>query len=607
MASQDAEYVPPEMNIENSPAPITELTPELLAALRKRSDAVLSYLVSNNSISTFFKESNTLASFRNALNTEDYSKLPENLYEMFNSNVELSEYKNYQPFVSRFFEKPCKASDVENLMAPGMPYFIAHSSGTSGGATKHFPKYQHPKHMSTSTAQTMAASNPVSKTGGKNCVVYSLGYREVVAPIDEKGEPVTHMPVCLMSSGTIRMHTGMYQPKDQFYQKIKIPINTSPLAASFIPDYKSFLFMHGLFALAEPKTELINTMFSTIFRDLCRVLIEQYDVMVDCIEKGTIPDLPGTEHVHDNLMQFWKADPERAKELREITNNTNQVGWLRKLWPGLSIVVAISSGSFGSVLPEITHYMGPEVNLRTLGINCSEAFLALAYDAKDKSLYKVVGSDDIIEYLDIDAPENASGLSPAWEAKVGKKYEVVLTTRDGFWRYRLGDVVEIVGYDPRDGQPIIHYLERRNVHIRLANEITTEAQLSAAVSSVSEELGNISEFCVMPDYRYTTPAYAFYVEPQNDLPGEASDVPAKLHRFLQSANENYLKDSKAGKLAVPSVHVLKPGAFGEYREWKIKTMNISSGQVKVPLVVWDDVTRKWLEERRVQEVKASSS
>jgi hypothetical protein len=52
-------------------------------------------------------------------------------------------------------------------------------------------------------------------------------------------------------------------------------------------------------------------------------------------------------------------------------------------------------------------------------------------------------------------------LSFKWNIEVGRKYEVVLTTRDGLWRYRLGDVVEAVGFDPRDGQPIIHYLEVR--------------------------------------------------------------------------------------------------------------------------------------------------
>lgn len=56
---------------------------------------------------------------------------------------------------------------------------------------------------------------------------------------------------------------------------------------------------------------------------------------------------------------------------------------------------------------QIRHYIGPDVELQTLGINCSEAFLALAYDHRDASLYKVVGSDDIIEFLPLDAPEES--------------------------------------------------------------------------------------------------------------------------------------------------------------------------------------------------------
>lgn len=124
--------------------------------------------------------------------------------------------------------------------------------------------------------------------------------------------------------------------------------------------------------------------------------------------------------------------------------------------------------------------MGPDVELRTLGINSSEAFLALAYDNRDPSLYKVVGSDDIIEFLPIEAPEESKYVTQTvlgfhallslndlmlfffkWKVEVGKRYEVVLTTRDGLWRYRLGDIVEVAGFDPRDGQPIIRYLEVR--------------------------------------------------------------------------------------------------------------------------------------------------
>jgi len=37
----------------------------------------------------------------------------------------------------------------------------------------------------------------------------------------------------------------------------------------------------------------------------------------------------------------------------------------------------------------------------------------------------------------------------------------VLTTRDGLWKYRLGDIIEIAGFDPNDGVPVVRYVERR--------------------------------------------------------------------------------------------------------------------------------------------------
>ncbi|KAH7919002.1 hypothetical protein BV22DRAFT_1199727 [Leucogyrophana mollusca] len=590
---------------EFPPSPITTLTPELTDSLHKRTQAVLSYLVKTNSISTFFKDADILSDFRGALSANDGLETiladPERLFSTYHENVGLSAYENYLPFVSRLFEKPCQTSSVENLMAPGLPYFIAHSSGTSGGATKHFPKYRHPEHMSTSTSQTMQASNPVSKRGGKNCIAFSLGYRQVVTPINEEGDVGRQIPVCLMSSGTIRMYSEMTVERDPIYKTIRIPNNSSPLACSFIPNYKSFLFMHALFALQEPQVELINTMFSTIFRDMCRIIDEQWETLVQCIEAGTIPELESIENVRENLQTFLQPSPDRAKELRKIGKATDSPGWFTKIWPGLRTVVAISSGPFATVVPELRHYIGPDVVLQTLGINCSEAFLALAYDNRDPSLYKVVGSDDIIEFLPIDQPEESEYLTQTWNVEVGKKYEVILTTRDGFWRYRLGDVVEIVGFDPRDGQPIIHYLERRNVHIRLANEITTEKQLQDALASVSQSLGGVSEFCVSPDYRRSIPRYAFFVEPHNEYDSTAPRAPATLHTYLQQHNENYLKESTAGKIDKPSVHVLKQGTFSDFREWKIRATNSASGQIKVPPVVWDEVTRKWLEERVLQE------
>ncbi|KAI5998366.1 GH3 auxin-responsive promoter-domain-containing protein [Pisolithus orientalis] len=544
----------------------------------------------------------------------------EELFEIYHNNVGLSVYEDYPPVISRFFEPTCNKSSVENLMAPGLPVFIAHSSGTSGGAAKYLPKYRHPDHMSRAMTETVRLANPQSKNGtGKNCIIFSLAYRQVVTPLDEDGDMAKHIPVFLLTSGLGRIENNMPVERDDFAATLKIPNYSSPIAVSFISNYKSFLFMHALFALVEPKLETINSMSTTSCRDLCRTVDDHWDNLIHCIETGVIPDVDGIEGVKDNLQRFLQPNPDRAEELRKIGKATDTPGWFRQIWPQLRAILANASGPFATVVPEIRHYIGPEVSVKTLAIASSEAYLAVAYGPRDLNLYKVVGSDDVIEFLPVDDPEESKYLAQSWNVESGKKYEVVLTTRDGFWRYRLGDVVEIVVFDPRGTTPY----QRRNMHIHLANEVTTETQLRQVVDATSDLLGRVSEFCVSSDYRQAVARYAFTVELQGNaggsrdilwgdapsrlerslikpkfLPGvNISVVPDALHDQLQKHNENYLKDSRIGKIGIPCVRVVRPGTFSDFREWKVRTKGAASGQVKVPVVIWGEADRAWLEGR----------
>ncbi|KAI6096841.1 GH3 auxin-responsive promoter [Pisolithus sp. B1] len=589
------------------PAPITSLTPELVQRLREQALDVLSYLVKTNSTTTYFKESGVLPRFRAALPFSDGSQLDldysaKELFEIYHDNVGLSVYEDYLPVISRFFEQPCNKSSVENLMAPGLPVFIAHSSGTSGGAAKYFPKYRHPENMSRAMTETARLANPQSNNAGKNCITFSLAYRQIVTPLDEDGDIVKHIPVCLLTSGLGRIENNMPVEEDAFSATLKISNYSSPIAVSFISNYKWFLFMHALFALVEPKLETINTVFTTCCRDLCRTIDDHWEDLVHCIETGVIPDIDGIAHVKDNLQRFLQSSPDRAEELRRIGKATDAPGWFKQVWPQLRAILANASGPFASVVPEIQHYVGPDVSVQTVAIASSEAYLAVVYDPRDLNLYKVIGSDDVVEFLPVEKPEESKYLAQSWNVETGRKYEVVLTTRDGFWRYRLGDVVEIAGFDPCDGQPLIRYIERRNMHIRLANEVTTETQLRDVINATSDLFGGVSEFCVSADYRQAVARYAFLVELQGDPGANISAVPAALHGQLQKHNENYLKDSRVGKIGVPCVRVVRPGTFGDFREWKVRTKGAASGQVKVPVVIWGNADRAWLEERVMYDI-----
>ena len=55
--------------------------------------------------------------------------------------------------------------------------------------------------------------------------------------------------------------------------------------------------MHVLFALAEPKLENITALFGTVFVDMVRYMEDEWDVLLDSIKTGKIPDWEGINHL----------------------------------------------------------------------------------------------------------------------------------------------------------------------------------------------------------------------------------------------------------------------------------------------------------------------
>jgi hypothetical protein len=320
------------------------------------------------------------------------------------------------------------------------------------------------------------------------------------------------------------------------------------------------------------------------------------------VETGVLPDWEGTSHVRQHLEPKFSARPERAAQLRAIGKSTEQPGWLKRLWPGLNVVIGIASGVFSIIIPKIQHYIGPDVRMWSLGFTASEAYIGTAFSPTDLNLFKAT-NDEIIEYLDMTGPETASNLSFAHEVKVGHRYEIVVTARDGLWRYRLGDVIEIAGFDSIDGSPILRYIERRGTFVRVRTALISEEELASAVFAAQDVLGSITEFTVIVDERKVPCSLAFLVEIDGDLSASAHEAPAHIEAALCRSNDNVLGMVDDGRLASPIVHVLKPGTFREYRTLKIKAAITGTGQVKVPVVLWDHEAQERML-RRVEKVIA---
>ena len=112
----------------------------------------------------------------------------------------LSFLLNFPDVIVKFMECPCKLSEVENLLAPGIPDFLFRSSSTSGKEPKFFPK-------SCQSLYDPLITNLRPSGPGKIMQVYSISYKELLEVVTDSGEVVHTITSTVSSCG--RWRTSM--------------------------------------------------------------------------------------------------------------------------------------------------------------------------------------------------------------------------------------------------------------------------------------------------------------------------------------------------------------------------------------------------------------
>ncbi|KAF8553105.1 hypothetical protein OG21DRAFT_1510672 [Imleria badia] len=163
--------------------------------------------------------------------------------------------------------------------------------------------------------------------------------------------------------------------------------------------------------------------FISTFVDMIRHLDMEFDMVVECIANGTIPDLEGIAEVRHYLELCISADPERAAELRRLGRPSSLPGWCGHVWPNLRSVTGVASGSFPSSAPLAQWFLGPNAALHSLGYASTESMLAIAlpYNPLELNQFKVP-HNTIVEFLNISKNNSIDSLAQPWEVEPGRRY-----------------------------------------------------------------------------------------------------------------------------------------------------------------------------------------
>lgn len=320
--------------------------------------------------------------------------------------------------------------------------------------------------------------------------------------------------------------------------------------------------------------------------DLSATLINRINPIVNLFR---IPDR------HTALLPDWQEKLPRLVEagLRaDVTNISGVPSWfltvikemlkkagadsLHDIWPNLEVFFhgGISFEPYRAEYEAITDPLKMHF-LETY--NASEGFFAVQNDPADSAMLLLLDNDIFYEFIPIDEPD--SNPIPLWEVEAGKVYEMLITSSNGLWRYRIGDTLRIDSVNPVK----IRIAGRTKCFINAFGEELMQENAERAVADVCKsENASMANYTVAPKFAEgnNRGRHQWYVEWEK-APADIDSFAVKLDNRLRELNSDY--DAKrAGTIFLDPLEIitLPQGCFDR---WLSQAGNGKlGGQRKIP-------------------------
>ncbi len=251
-------------------------------------------------------------------------------------------------------------------------------------------------------------------------------------------------------------------------------IMSTPSELAQIQDMDAFRYTTLLFLLQEKSLSWVsiwNPTFVTLFLE---PLPKLFNRLVEDIRTGSISiDLGVNPKADLAIRSSVRKSPKRAQELVDIQKR-NEGNFYEQIWPNLSLISCWAHGNSAIALKQLQNYF-PNVAIQPKGLIATEAFVS--FPLFDEASALSINSH-FFEFEDV----VDKTIVLAHETKVGERYSVIVTTNGGLYRYRLNDVIEILGFEKQC--PLIRFVGRQDKVVDICGEKLNEQFVATAVGQL---------------------------------------------------------------------------------------------------------------------------
>ncbi|MBD2124104.1 GH3 auxin-responsive promoter family protein [Trichocoleus sp. FACHB-262] len=482
--------------------------------------------------------------------------------DQFRDRVPVLPYSSYEPYTERI------AQGEQNVLTPDPVVYLNLTSGSTGQkklipVTKRFQNSLRQANLTSIGFLSDALRDRGSQFG-------KLLATNSVQLLGRTPGGIEYGPA---SVGVLRMGKFLYE------QLFAHPYETLLPDDSLTRHYLCLLF-----ALCQPEMRGLGANFPMLVLRICNYLEQYAEELIHDLDQGTIaPWLKLAPDVRAKLERQWLANPGRAAQLREVWKSEGRL-IPRLVWPQLSYVATARGGTSDFYFERFPQYFGDTPGYGAVYASAEGTFSIYPELGQDGSILAIEsGFFEFIPEDQWEAEQPQTLLAP--EVRVGDRYRILMTNYSGFYRYDIGDVVEVTGF--YEQSPLIVFRHRRGGLLSSTTEKTTEFHVTQVMQSLQQEFGlPLEDFCVTLAEDVIPAHYLVNIEL---LPGQALDNPsAFLHRFDQKLKEIHTSYEVKRRDAVPAprLRILAPGSFAIVRQRQLKK-GVPDSQLKFPHISED--------------------
>ncbi|MCF0136997.1 MAG: GH3 auxin-responsive promoter family protein [Oscillospiraceae bacterium] len=472
--------------------------------------------------------------------------------EDFKRAVPLSSFEDYADDIDRM-----KNDGEEGLLTNNPIVFYAMSSG-SCGRPKDFPVTQE----EIDCYATFAATRLFACTENYHKQKYGRGF--------PRGKGLNTMVVksTLTKQGIRKgwISCAAVESQKQFLKYVL----TSPDEVLFPTEECDMKYLQIRYALMDRDMVFMVGNFMVYLVELINYAKSNWEMLCRDIELGVIdPSVELGPNTRRALEEKLRPDPQRAAELRALGDAGFVNPIIPKIWPRMSWIGAVGSNNFSPYTTKMRALAGDGVFIDFMQYGASESLLGCTR-ASEEQAFVLIPDSCYYEFIPIDAPEDSTDTLDVSQLEVGREYEIIITNKAGLYRYRVGDVVRVMGYYHE--MPMVQCAYRKSEMIRLTCEKTTEAMVNSMIESFCRETGiSLSNFSIYGDTNATPPRYVLLLEPEKSV--DLSKTPQYeqfLEEKLEYLNMIYADYIKSRTLAPLKLYFSKIGSHREYNRIRLQ-------------------------------------